>query len=233
MRIAITGEKGFLGIHLTNHLRHVLKYEVIELGRDFTDGLSTADNIQWLIHGACVHRHDNPEMVLKLNNEITSKTIDCLKKNNINCNIALLSSIQEETNTFYGESKREAKNQFKNFCLESNTTFISYRLPNVFGQYAKPNRTSFIATFSYNLFNNFPIEYNSNFVKLAFVNDVVDIICKFEDQEINAITITVEEVYLLLLKYNNWFNDSIFPNCKNKLEFDLYQTFLSYKNYKI
>ncbi|PKB17462.1 NAD-dependent epimerase/dehydratase family protein [Flavobacterium sp. 5] len=233
MRIVITGEKGFLGIHLTNYLRHILKYEVVELGRNFIEVLPNTKEIDWLIHGACVHRHNNPEMVLHLNNEITNQTIECLKKNNINCNVAFLSSIHEDAETFYGKSKREAKKQFENFCLERNTNFVSYKLPNVFGQYAKPNKTSFIATFSYNLLNNLPVECNSNLVKLAFVTDVVEMVCKFEEQEIISRAITVEEVYLLLIEYNKLFNNSIFPTFRDKFEFDLYQTFISYKNYKI
>jgi nucleoside-diphosphate-sugar epimerase len=233
MRVAITGEKGFLGIHLSNYLRYILKYEVVELGRNFIDVLSNAKEIDWLIHGACVHRHAIPEMVLTLNNKITADTIECLKRNNVNCNVVLLSSIHEDTDTFYGISKREARKQFEMFCLESNTNFISFKLPNIFGQYSIPNKTSFVATFSYNIFNNLPVQYNSNRVELAYVNDVVETVCKFEEKEIISTSITVEEVYFLLINYNNLFKDSIFSTCRNKFEFDLYQTFLSYKNYKI
>lgn len=230
MRVAITGEKGFLGIHLTHYLRDILKYEVVELGKNYLDNLPKAKDIDWLIHGACVHRHSDPEMVLNLNNEITVKTIDCLKNNNIRCNVILLSSIHENTDTFYGRSKIEAKKQFEKYCFDINTDFVSYQLPNIFGQYAKPNTTSFIATFCFNLFNDIPIQYNSNLVKLAYIDDVVQIICSFKEQEISSTLITVQEVYLLLIKF---FDDTYFPTFKNKFEFDLYQTFVTYKDYKI
>lgn len=233
MRVAITGEKGFLGIHLTHYLRYILKYEVVELGRNYLDSLSKTETIDWLIHGACVHRHSVPEMVLKLNNEITVKTIECLRSNNIKCNIILLSSIHEKLDTFYGRSKREAKTQFEQYCLDSSTDFVSYNLPNIFGQYAKPNKTSFIATFCFNLFNNFPIQYNRNSIQLTSVNDIVQIICSFKEQEISSTTITVEEVYLLLITYLENYNNATLPNFKNKFEIDLFQTFVTYKNYKI
>lgn len=230
MRVAITGEKGFLGIHLVHYLRNILKCEVVELGRDYLDSLSRAEDIDWLIHGACVHRHSDPVMVLKLNNEITGKTIECLNNNNIRCNVILLSSIHENKDTFYGRSKIEAKTQFEKYCFDNNTDFVSYQLPNIFGQYAKPNNTSFIATFCFNLFNNIPIQYNSDLVNLAYIDDVVQIICSFKEREISSTRTTVEEVYLLLIKF---FDDTNFPTFKNKLEFDLYQTFLTYKDYKI
>ena len=52
MKIAITGEKGFVGLHLVNYFKYILKYEVIELGRDYLFKLSEVDELDWLIHGA-------------------------------------------------------------------------------------------------------------------------------------------------------------------------------------
>lgn len=233
MRVAITGEKGFLGIHMINYLRQILKYDVVELGKEYLGELSKVKNLDWLIHGACTHRHDIPEMVLLLNREITNKTITCLKDNNIRCNIVFLSSIQEDNDSFYGQSKREAKEQFENYCRERNLDFISYRLPNIFGKYAKPNRTSFIATFCCNLFNNIQCKHNRNSVELIFVDEVVEKVCSFKEQEMGITSTTVESVYTLLASYKVLFDKNIFPKLENKFEFDLYQTFLSYKNYKI
>ena len=39
MKIAITGEKGFLGYHLTQYFKWVKKYEVIPLGRDYINNI--------------------------------------------------------------------------------------------------------------------------------------------------------------------------------------------------
>ena len=83
MKIAITGEKGFIGVHLTNYFRQVLKYEVIELGKDYLNNLPMISELDWLIHAAFVHRNPNPEKVLDLNRSLTQATINCLKNNNI------------------------------------------------------------------------------------------------------------------------------------------------------
>lgn len=233
MRIAITGEKGFLGTHLALYFKHVLKYEVIELGKNYLETLSNIKNIDWLIHAAFIHRNPDPEKVLALNRVLTKKTITCLNKNNIDCNIVFLSSIHEDLDTFYGRSKREAKKAFLDHCKQKDKTFISYKLPNIFGKYATPNKTSFIASFCYNIHNNIPVNYNINIINLCFVDDVVSIICKLQEKEIPFTETTVEKVYLLLKRYKKLEQIGEFPNLKSKFEFDLFSTFESYTNYKI
>lgn len=233
MRIAITGEKGFIGIHLTSYFRNILKYEVIELSRDYLNNLAEVENLDWLIHAACIHRHPIEEKVFELNAELDTKTVACLNQNNIKCNVIYLSSIQEELDTPYGRSKKHGVGLFKNYCLSVNKKFISYQSPNVFGQYAKPNRTSFVATFCYNLHNNLPIQYNSNKVKLISINNLLEVVSTFEENEFKYASIQVDEVYMLLQNFKTLFLQNKIPIFNNNFELDLYQTFLSYSNYKI
>lgn len=233
MRIAITGEKGFIGIHLTHYFRHILKYEVIELSRDYLNNLSEIKHLDWLIHAACLHRHPIEEKVFELNSELDHKTINCLTSNNIRCNVVYMSSIHQELDTAYGRSKRLGVELFRNYCLSVNKKFTSYKLPNVFGPYAKPNHTSFVATFCYNLHNNLLVQYNTNQVKLISINQVCEKVATFEENTFNHTSITVEQVYLLLQNYKVLFLQNKIPIFNNAFEFDLYQTFLSYKNYKI
>lgn len=233
MKIAITGEKGFLGIQLTNYFRHILKYEVIELGKNYIEKLKDIGELDWLIHGACVHRNANPEQILVLNNVITNTTINCLKVNNINCNIVFLSTIQENDDTTYGQSKREAKEAFRNYCLQKHTKFVSFKLPNIFGKYARPYRTSFIATFCYNLHNNLQINYNQNKVKLCYIDDALKIIGNLQEDRFPYIETSVDEVYYYLLKYHQMTLNNEIPELKSKFEVNLYNTYLDYSVYKL
>ena len=59
MKVAITGEKGFLGVHLTNYFKNILKYEVISLGKNYLNNLDKLKDLDWLVIAAFVHR--NPE----------------------------------------------------------------------------------------------------------------------------------------------------------------------------
>lgn len=233
MRIAITGEKGFLGIHLTKYFREGLGYEVVELGRDYLTQLKKVKQLDWLIHGACVHRHENSDTLIKLNRKLTNGTLLCLLENNIQCNIVHLSSIHENSETAYGISKREANKVLESYCKKIKKEFISYKLPNVYGQKAVPNKTSFIATFCYNLHMGFSIKYNANQVQLAYVDDVVPIIASFQISEIKCDLSTVENIYKLLSNYHEITVRGGYPHLHNKFESNLYQTYLSYSNYKI
>lgn len=233
MRIAITGEKGFLGIQLTQYFRNILKYEVIELGRDYLNSLSTVKDLDWLIHGACIHRHPEPNTLLTLNRQLTNDTLKCLIENDIKCNIAFLSSFHEELDTPYGQSKREAKIALNTYCASIDKEFVSFKLPNIFGIYAVPNKTSFVATFCYNLHNGLPIDFNKNVIKLVSISDVLPIVANLKESEIPYKEISVEEVYRLLEYFHEISINHKFPELKTKFELDLYETYLSYKNYKL
>lgn len=232
MKIAITGEKGFLGVHLINYFRHILKYEVIELGRDYLTPLSDLQELDWLIHGAFLHRSSDPNEILEENRKLAIATIESLKKNKEKVNVVFLSSIQEDLETPYGISKRESRELLQKYCLEVGSKFVSYKLPNVFGRYAKPNKTSFIATFCYNLHKDLQVQYNKNLVKLNYIDNVVAVIGTLEQNDIKATEISVEEVYYKLLEFRNAVNLNKFPILNNELELHLFQTYLDYTNYK-
>lgn len=233
MKIAITGEKGFIGTHLTIYFRNILKYEVIELGKDFLNQLSTIKELDWLIHGAFVHRNPDPNVLLELNRKLTNDTIKCLEENNLKCNIAFLSSYQEDLDSAYGQSKRETKMALSAYCSAINKEFVSFKFHNIFGIYAVPNRTSFIATFCYNLHNGLPINFNTNKIKVICVKDILPTIANFKDVEIKYQETTVEEVYNLLQHFHELNLNKKFPELNTKYELDLYDTYLSYSNYKI
>lgn len=233
MRVAITGEKGFLGIHLTSYFKHILKYEVIELGRDYLEELSKKKQIDWLILGAFIHRHPEKNKVLDLNRNLTQNTLKVLEKSNFNGNIAFLSSIQEGNGSPYGQAKKEAREVFANYCLKTNSKFIAFKLPNIFGEYAKPKHTSFIATFCYNLNNDISIDYNKNKVSLCYVHDAIKIIAKFEQINFPITETTVETVYFILKDTKNNIKQGILPSFKTKLELDLYNTYLRYIHYRL
>jgi UDP-2-acetamido-2,6-beta-L-arabino-hexul-4-ose reductase len=234
MKIAITGEQGFIGIHLRNYFKYILKYEVIELGKNYLETLPNIKDLDWLIHAAFIHRDKEPEKVLTKNRALTKKTIECLEQANLKCSITFLSSIQEDLDNYYGQSKKEAKKEFENYCKLNNSTFISLKLPNIFGPYAIPNKTSFIATFCYNLQNNIKVNYNENEVKLCYIEDVVERIATLKYIEIPSKYSTVKDVYNILNKFKKYNINKNEPsyNFNSKFELDLFHTYLSYSNYK-
>ncbi len=235
MKIAITGEKGFVGTHLRLYIEKIKNYELVELGKDYLQSLDKLSDGDWLIHGASVHRNPNPEMVYVENMRIHNELVSFLLRRNIVLNIVFLSTIQENDLSPYGKSKRDGKRILLDYCLNSGSKFISHVLPNLFGAYAIPNKYSFVATFCYNIIQNIPCSYNKNLVNLYYVKDAVKNILLFDDKVIfDSRQISVEEVYLNLKTFNEkYFIEKEIPDFNNQFELNLFNTLLSYVDYKL
>jgi UDP-2-acetamido-2,6-beta-L-arabino-hexul-4-ose reductase len=235
MKIAITGENGFLGSHLRDFIKNSNKIEFVELGRNFIESISKLQNGDILIHAASVHRDSLPENVYFKNMDINKSLISVIKNHNLALNIIFISSIQELVNNPYGRSKKDGSRLFQEYCISHNTSFISHRLPNVFGPKAKPYKTSFVATFCYNLNNGIECVINNNLVQLCYIDDVVDQIAKlsWETQNFNPIEIKVSDVFILLKKIKFSIDNNMSIILSSKFERDLYNTLLSYNNYKL
>lgn len=225
MTIAITGEKGFLGYHLTQYYKWIKKYQVISLGKNYLDNINLLSGCDLLIHCAGVNRGD---LVYEGNIKLASDLVEALKNNNIKINIKFTSSTQVNKNNEYGNSKLEAEKILFDYCTKSNTQLNTFYIPNLFGPFGKPNYNSFISTFCYNLNNNIECKHNTNLVELCYVYDAIKAI----DLNIPFITngITVEDVYLKLQSFQEDYSQGVIPNLTSKFDLDLFNTFRSYSN---
>ena len=136
MKIAITGEKGFLGYHLTQYYKWIKEYEVIELGRDYLNNIKLLKDCDLLIHCAGVNRGEN---IYNKNVKLAIDLVDSLQNNNIKIDIKYTSSTQVDNNTPYGKAKQYSSNILEKYCSQSSTKFESYEIPNIFGPFGKPN----------------------------------------------------------------------------------------------
>tara|TARA_R110001599_G_scaffold67218_1_gene189954 strand:- start:1022 stop:2068 length:1047 start_codon:yes stop_codon:yes gene_type:complete len=223
MKVAITGEKGFLGYHLTQYYKWVKEYEVIELGRDYLNNIKLLKDCDLLIHCAGVNKGYN---VYQGNITLAQDLVNALNDNSIQINIKFTSSTQEDDNNKYGDSKIKAKQILTNYCDKNNTDFKSYKIPNIFGPFGKPNYNSFINTFCYNLIKNIDITYNDNLVTLCYVYDVIESIDN--NTEFNTITIPVSDIYYKLKDFHNDYSQGIIPNLISKFDKDLFNTYRSF-----
>jgi UDP-2-acetamido-2,6-beta-L-arabino-hexul-4-ose reductase len=227
MKVAITGEKGFLGYHLTQYYKNK-GWEVISLGRNYLENLQSIEGIEFLIHAAGVNRANSDQEVYDANVELTSTLINTLTQLNLKPNIKFISSIQEINGSMYGNAKLKAKELLQDYCDKTNTTFESYALPNLFGTYGKPNYNSFVNTFAYNIVNNIDCKYNENKIKLCWVYDAIKVIDN-QTKEYELFETTVKEVYFLLQGINSGSIDTTMNSLAIKLE----QILNYYKNENI
>jgi len=223
MRVAITGEQGFLGYHLTQYYKWIKNDEVISLGRNYLDNISLLKECDLLIHCAGINRGDN---VYHGNISLTNDLVNALKNHNISIDIKFTSSTQEDLDNDYGNSKRECSAILSKYCLETNSNFKSYKIPNIFGPFGKPHYNSFINTFCYNLINNIPINYNDNIVSLCYVYDVIKSIDN--NTPFNITNISVKDVYFKLKSFHEDYSKGIIPNLTIEFDKNLFNTYRSF-----
>jgi UDP-2-acetamido-2,6-beta-L-arabino-hexul-4-ose reductase len=199
MKIAITGEGGFLGYHLTQYYKQ--KVEVVSLGRNFAENLERARDCDFIVHAAGVNRAATDKEVYDGNIELAMVLVNRLKQLDMKINIKFISSVQEGNETSYGTSKLAAKHIIQEYCDEVGVQFESYTLPNLYGTHGKPNYNSFVNTFAYNIINELECNYNNNEVNLCWVYDAIKVIDN-QTTDYNLQKTRVSEVYFLLKGLN-------------------------------
>lgn len=236
MNIIVTGEKGFIGYHLTQYLKWVKKENVISVRRDFQKESKKFIEADWVIHLAGVNRGINDDEVYNGNVNLAKDLIKIFDENKITPNVIFISSVQESLNNTYGNSKIEASRLVKSHCDNNNKVFISLKLPNVFGPFCKPNYNSFVATFCDKIAKNtLPEIIKDNKVPLVYVQDVCEVIYnslstsepKSFKEYINEVNVS-EVLNKLKYFYNLYNKEGIFPELNNKFNVNLFNTLRSY-----
>jgi len=90
--------------------------------------------------------------------------------------VVFTSSIQAKADNKYGSTKRAAEDALLALRKHNGNPVFIYRLPNVFGKWARPNYNSAVATFCYNVARELPIQINdpSAVIRMVYVDNVVD-----------------------------------------------------------
>ncbi len=177
MRVLITGANGFLGKNLQLHLAGCEDVEVLCFTRDhaLADLLTLVADVDIVFHLAGVNRPQNPAEFKQGNTDLTQALCDALQQAAKVIPVVYSSSIQATVDNPYGDSKRAAEDALLAFSEKSDTPVFIYRLPNVFGKWARPNYNSAVATFCHNISQGLPIQVNDPDVKvnLMYIDDVV------------------------------------------------------------
>lgn len=226
MKVALTGENGFLGYHLTQYLQYHLGYEIVSLTRNYQNNIHLIKDCDWLIHCAGVNRN----LSSVYNNLILAEElVELLIQNNVHVNIAYASSIQEFYNNEYGNDKAAAGKVLSNYCTEINSEFISYKLPNLFGPFGKPNYNSVVATFCYNIANDKLCHINDNKIDLCYVYDAIQVMTLSNtDHTYITTSITIKELYDRLIQYHVKYQTGIIPDLNSKFDIQLFNTYRSF-----
>ena len=240
MKISITGQNGFIGSHLLNHLSYKRdNFEIIDFQKSFFNDEKSLDkitsNVDVIVHLAGLNRNKDDKFLYKENLRLTETLISSIKRTNFKGKIIFASSIQEDSSTAYGKSKRDSSLKFQNALKENQFKFSSLLIPNVFGPFCKPFYNSFIATFSDMIIKNKHVDIVESKVKLIYIDNLIKII----EDAINSstilinvkedITITVSKTLNLLKEFKyQYFDDGTIPELDSEFKFNLFNTFVSY-----
>jgi UDP-2-acetamido-2,6-beta-L-arabino-hexul-4-ose reductase len=177
MNILITGANGFVGLNLVVHLTEQGQHTVVPFTREHSplDLPALLVNVDVVCHLAGVNRPANPDDFVTGNIDLTQALCDAVVATGRRIPIIYSSSIQAENDNMYGNSKRGAEDALLRCAAQHAIPVHIFRLPNVFGKWARPNYNSAVATFCHHIVRDLPIQINdpSANIRLVYIDDVV------------------------------------------------------------
>jgi len=246
-RIGITGQTGFIGTHLSYAIYlNEDRFRLIPFEDDYFQSEIRLDDFvkkcDVIVHLAAMNRHNDPDVLYKTNIRLVQKLIDSLERTSSLPYVIMASSLQEERDNPYGNSKREGRMMLADWAAKHKAKFSGLIIPNVFGPFGIPFYNSVISTFSYQIANGQQpkIEIDAE-LKLIYVADLaksiislIDISFKTEQvKELVKIDFQKEKkvsaLLNQLLEYRATYQDQgVFPDLSDPFDIALFNTYRSY-----
>jgi UDP-2-acetamido-2,6-beta-L-arabino-hexul-4-ose reductase len=243
MKILITGSNGFLGKNLAVRIREVYKDAIIEtlVRGDAIDSIEEkVVGSDVIFHLAGENRPDDVSCFERVNVGLTKYICEIIQRNNLHLTLVYASSVQSSFDSPYGTSKRSAEKLIEDLVANSQSSAYIYKLPGVFGKWAKPNYNSVVATFCHNISRQIPIQIDcvDNKLSLVYVDDVIGDFIKLLDNRGSRIEVyqavspiyelTVGELAQILNGFYRARKSLVLDGVGRGLKRALYSTYLSY-----
>lgn len=180
MRVLVTGSDGFiarnLAVRLAERGDNLLPFTRAN-GSRLEELVGEADAI---IHLAGANRPPAPQGFTEDNADLAYRLAAAIRKAG-GKPLAFASSTQAQRDNPYGQSKRAAEEALA--PLAELAAVAIFRLPNVFGKWARPFYNSAVATFCHQAAHGLPLSINDPAapLTLVYVDDVCDHLLAFLD----------------------------------------------------
>jgi UDP-2-acetamido-2,6-beta-L-arabino-hexul-4-ose reductase len=239
MKVIVTGSDGFIGKNLTVALESE-GHKVLSYTRKntFEDLRKHVREAEFVFHLAGVNRPEKEEEFMEGNRDLTKKMLQLFREERRQIPVVLSSSIQADLDNPYGKSKRAAEEEVLNYQNDTGAAVTIYRLPNVFGKWAKPNYNSVTATFCHLISRNEPIQIHNPdiFLELVYIDDVImefmNVFYSEMKKNYAEVPVTYQvklgEMADMLYSFQKSRIDRSVPNTEDGLYKKLYSTYLSY-----
>ena len=127
MKVAITGQVGFVGTHLYNWLNLDENFELIPFKDEYFGDKKKLEEIvsscDALVHLAAMNRHDDPQVIYDTNIKLVKQVIEACENTNSTPHILFSSSTQEERDNLYGKSKLDGRVLFEEWAEKNGASF--------------------------------------------------------------------------------------------------------------
>lgn len=239
-KVLVSGSRGFIGRNLVEKLKEE-EHQIFTFNRedsveDLKDSLKKSD---FIYHLAGVNRPNNDKEFEVVNVGLTRIIVDILCELDKFPTIVFSSSMQANFDNPYGRSKKDAEDILIDYKNKTGAEVYIYRLPNVFGKWAKPNYNSVVATFMYNISHGKEIRISDEkkVIELVYVEDVVEefvsILNGVKPDDVLAsvkptFKITLGKLAEVIKMFKRGFKDFYDPELPEELINKLYRTFLFY-----
>jgi UDP-2-acetamido-2,6-beta-L-arabino-hexul-4-ose reductase len=177
VKVLVTGSDGFIGKNLLVKLaENSIDFVCFTRRHSVDDLASLLKDVDFVFHLAGVNRPQDPADFDKQNHGLTSALCEAIQKTGRVIPVVFTSSIQAEFDNDYGLSKKSAEGALIGLNAATQSPVYLYRLPNVFGKWAKPNYNSVVATFCHNISQDIPIRIDdpSKEVPLLYIDDLLE-----------------------------------------------------------
>lgn len=175
-RVAVTGADGFIGRNLSLKLAE-LGDETLPLTRSNSreDWFATVAQADAVVHLAGANRPVDPADFDAVNAGTAGVLADALTAAGRPVPVIYASSTRAAGDDIYGRSKRAGEEALSAYGERTGHPVHIFRLPNVFGKWARPNYNSAVATFCHNIARDLPITVNDPAapLSLVYIDDVV------------------------------------------------------------
>lgn len=239
MKVLVTGARGFVGRNLAVRLGE-MGHDVLAIGREADDAAwaVATQEAEAVIHLAGTNRPLDPAEFETGNVGLTQRLRDLLAEAGSSAPIVYASSIQAASDHPYGRSKAAAEQVLLNHAQTTGAPVAVFRLPNVFGKWARPDYNSAVATFCHRIAHGEPIEIHDPAapLRLVYVDDVVESFLPLLDggfatgqkEVVPVYETTISEVADLIRSFPSSRETMVTPRVGTGLVRALYSTYLSY-----
>jgi UDP-2-acetamido-2,6-beta-L-arabino-hexul-4-ose reductase len=237
MKILITGSDGMIGWHTRCFFHRSKEATFIPCNREqFADDIYLANAVascDAVIHLAGANRGE-PGIVAQTNCHLANRLVQILKSTRAKPHVLFSNSTHVDSNTPYGESKRECGDRFRKWAGDCSASFTDLVLPHIFGEHGKPFYNSVVSTFACQLVRgDKPAVLSDGDLCLLHAGDVAETFWEHLLSKTNAqvrpagTPMKVTCLLDTLSRFWESYSGGVIPSLTSKLETQLFNTIRS------